>query len=46
MEQERQGMSLKEEVEKTLEAGMSFKTRQQFREGVIEIGEATGDSCT
>ena len=46
MEQERQGMSLKKEVEKTLEAGMSLKTRQKFREGVIEIGEATGDSCT
>ena len=46
MEQERQGMSLKEEVEKTLEAGMSLKTRQKFREGVIKIGEATGDSCT
>ena len=45
MEQERQGMSLKEEVEKTLEAGMSLKTRQKFREGVIKIGEATGDSC-
>ena len=46
MEQERQGMSLKEEIEKTLEAGMSLKTRQEFREGVIKIGEATGDSCT
>ena len=46
MEQERQGMSLKEEVEKTLEVGMSLKTRQKFREGVIKIGEATGDSCT
>jgi hypothetical protein len=46
MEQERQGMSLKEEVEKILKAGMSLKTRQKFREGVIEIGEARGDSCT
>lgn len=45
MEQERQGMSLKEEVEKTLEVGMSLKTRQRFREAVIGIGKATGDSC-
>lgn len=45
MEQERQGMSLKVEVEKTLEAGMLLKTRQRFREEVIEIGEVTGDSC-
>lgn len=46
MKQERQEKSLKEEVEKALEAGMSLKTRQKFREGVIKIGKATGDSCT
>ena len=45
MEQERQEKSLREKVEKTLEAGMSLRTRQKFREGVIEIGKATGDSC-
>ena len=45
MEQERQEKSLREKVEKTLEAGMSLRTRQKFREGVIKIGKATGDSC-
>lgn len=46
MEQERQEEGLKEKVEKALGANMSLKTRQRFREGVIEIGKATGDSCT
>lgn len=45
MEQERQEESLKEKVEKALGANMSLKTRQKFREAVIEIGKATGDSC-
>ena len=46
MEQETQQQSLKEKVEKALGANMSLKTRQGFREAVIEIGKATGDSCT
>lgn len=46
MKQERQEEGLKGEVEKALEVGMSLKTRQKFREGVIEIGEETGDRCT
>jgi hypothetical protein len=50
MEQERQEEGLKEKVEKKVEkalgANMSLKTRQKFREGVIEIEKATGDSCT
>ena len=46
MEQERQEEGLKEKVEKALGANMSLKTRQGFREAVIEIGKATGDSCT
>lgn len=41
MEQERQ----EEKVEKALGANMSLKTRQRFREAVIRIGKATGDSC-
>lgn len=45
MEQERQEEGLKEKVEKVLEANMSLKTRQGFREAVIKIGKATGDSC-
>lgn len=45
MEQERQEESLKERVEKALGANMSLKTRQKFREAVIKIGKATGDSC-
>ena len=45
MEQERQEEGLKEKVEKALGANMSLKTRQSFREAVIEIGKATGDSC-
>lgn len=45
MEQERQEEGLKEKVEKALEANMSLKTRQGFREAVIEIGKITGDSC-
>lgn len=45
MEQERQEEGLKEKVEKVLRADMSLKTRQSFREAVIGIGEATGDSC-
>lgn len=35
----------KEKVEKALGANMSLKTRQRFREAVIGIGKATGDSC-
>lgn len=46
MEQEGQEEGLKEKVEKALEANMSLKTRQRFREAVIRIGKATGDSCT
>jgi hypothetical protein len=46
MEQERQEECLKEKVEKALGANMSLKTRQGFREAVIEIGKVTGDSCT
>lgn len=46
MEQERQEEGLKEKVEKALRANMSLKTRQKFREAVIRIGKATGDSCT
>lgn len=46
MEQERQEEGLKEKVGKALEANMSLKTRQRFREAVIRIGKATGDSCT
>lgn len=50
MEQERQEEGLKEKVEKKVEkalgANMSLRTRQKFREGVIEIEKATGDSCT
>lgn len=46
MEQERQEECLKEKVEKALGANMSLKTRQRFREAVIGIGKATGDSCT
>lgn len=46
MEQKRQEEGLKERVEKALGANMSLKTRQRFREAAIEIGEATGDSCT
>lgn len=45
MEQERQEEGLKEKVEKALRANMSLKTRQRFREAVIGIGKATGDSC-
>lgn len=45
MEQERQEEGLKEKVEKALGANMSLKTRQKFREAVIEVGKATGDSC-
>ena len=45
MEQERQEEGLKEKVEKALGANMSLKTRQRFREAVIGIGKATGDSC-
>lgn len=45
MEQERQKEGLKEKVEKVLGANMSLETRQKFREAVIEIGKATGDSC-
>ena len=45
MEQERQEEGLKEKVEKALGAHMSLKTRQSFREAVIGIGKATGDSC-
>lgn len=45
MEQERQEEGLKEKVEKALGANMSLKTRQRFREAVIEIGKETGDSC-
>lgn len=45
MEQERQEEGLKEKVEKALGANMSLKTRQKFREAVIEIGKAMGDSC-
>lgn len=45
MEQERQEECLKEKVEKALGANMSLKTRQMFREVVIEIGKSTGDSC-
>lgn len=45
MEQERQEEGLKEKVEKALRANMSLKTRQRFREAVIEIGKSTGDSC-
>lgn len=45
MEQERQEEGLKEKVEKALGANMSLKTRQRFREAVIEIGKAAGDSC-
>ena len=45
MEQERQEEGLKEKVEKVLGANMSLKTRQGFREAVIGIGKATGDSC-
>ena len=45
MKQERQEECLKEKVEKALEANMSLKTRQRFREAVIGIGKATGDSC-
>lgn len=45
MEQERQEDGLREKVEKVLVANMSLKTRQRFREAVIKIGKATGDSC-
>lgn len=45
MEQERQEEDLKEKVEKALGVNMSLKTRQRFREAVIRIGKATGDSC-
>lgn len=45
MEQERREESLKEKVEKALGANMSLEIRQKFREAVIEIGKATGDSC-
>lgn len=45
MEQERQEEGLKEKAEKALGANMSLKTRQKFREAVIEIGKATVDSC-
>lgn len=45
MEQERQEEGLREKVEKALGANMSLKTRQMFREAVIEIGKVTGDSC-
>lgn len=45
MEQERQEEGLKEKVEKALRANMSLKTRQGFREAVIEIGKAMRDSC-
>lgn len=45
MEQERQKEGLKEKVEKVLGTSMSLRTRQGLREGVIEIGKATGDSC-
>lgn len=46
MEQERQEEGLKQKVEKAPGTSMSLRTRQKFREGVIEIGKATGDSCT
>lgn len=46
MEQEKQEESLKQKVEKALGTSMSLRTRQEFREGVIEIGKVTGDSCT
>lgn len=46
MEQERQEEGLKGKVEKALGANVSLKIRQGFREAVIEIGKATGDSCT
>ena len=46
MEQEKQEEGLKQKVEKALGTSMSLRTRQKFREGVIEIGKATGDSCT
>lgn len=46
MEQERQEEDLKEKVGKALGANMSLETRQKFREAVIGIGKATGDSCT
>ena len=45
MKQERKEEGLKEKVEKVLVANMSLKTRQGFREAVIGIGKATGDSC-
>ena len=45
MEQERQEEGLKEKVKKAWGANMSLKTRQGFREAVIGIGKATGDSC-
>lgn len=45
MEQERQEECLKEKVKKVLRANMLLKTRQRFREAVIGIGKATGDSC-
>ena len=45
MEQERQKEGLKEKIEKVLGTSMSLRTRQELREGVIKIGEATGDSC-
>lgn len=45
MEQERQEESLEEKVGKALGANMSLKTRQKFREAVIKIGKAMGDSC-
>lgn len=45
MEQERQEEGLKGKVEKVPGANMSLKTRQKFREAVIKIGKATGDSC-
>ena len=45
MEQERQEEGLKKKVEKVLRANVSLETRQRFREAVIGIGKATGDSC-
>lgn len=45
MEQERKEEGLKEKVKKALRANMPLKTRQGFREAVIRIGKATGDSC-
>ena len=45
MEQEKQEEGLKQKVEKALRTSMSLRTRQKFREGVIKIGKATGDSC-